>query len=63
MGGALILLIKSLGSTGVTIVPGPFCVEAAEVFSPGSTKAEVYSPGAAAQETYSPGAVKTQVNC
>lgn len=44
-------------------VPGPYCLAAAEVHSPGVVRQEVHSPGVVEPEVHSPGITKTQVTC
>lgn len=43
-----------------SIVPGPFRIEAVQLFSPGAEAAQVYQPGAVVAQSYSPGAEAAQ---
>ena len=45
------------------IVPGPFCVDAHDVYSSGSSAFDVHSAGAVAFDDYSSGAVASDANC
>ena len=58
-----ISFIPTLGYTpsNVVTVAGPYYIDAAQVFAPGSVAHEVYVAGAAAGQVFAPGAVAAEV--